>query len=222
MNAHSTRVLLALRRFVAAPIPPSQLRVRGVLPDPEAHVRVILRGHEEITIDFPIWLPDHSERYAPMWYVSALRELAEAVESGRINDFQGVSIKAETLMEQGIINPQITTSDDDAMDFIVGDLAGDPLWHDAAGSIEADVYTLAGFQQMDEKVVRVYVHSAGRVIGLDLAVQNRKGTGPRSPGWWASTKVVAILRDEATLAAHRITGSDDAFCDALFDLTRWA
>ncbi|MEE4545669.1 hypothetical protein V2S66_27340 [Streptomyces sp. V4-01] len=222
MNAHSTRVLLALRRFVAAPIPPSRLRVRGVLPAPESHVRVMLHGQGNITVDLPIWRPDRSDRYAPMWYVSALRELADAVQSGRMENPGTEPVKGDALIAQGVIGAEIATTEDEAVDFIVGDLAGDPLWHDAAGSIEPDVYTLAGFQQIDEKVVRVYVHHAGRVIGLDLAAQNRKATGPRSPGWWASTKIVAILRDEATLAAHRSTGTDDPFCDALFDLTRWA
>ncbi|MFF5705684.1 hypothetical protein ACFY7H_24845 [Streptomyces sp. NPDC012794] len=75
----------------------------------------------------------------------------------------------------------------------------------------------------DPDTVRVYLAHGNRTLGIDLAVRDDTGT-PRTVGWWAASKLIALLRPEepTTLAAHRVHDARDPLCEAVYDLTNWA
>ncbi|MFJ4778154.1 hypothetical protein [Streptomyces sp. NPDC088762] len=58
--------------------------------------------------------------------------------------------------------------------------------------------------------------------GIDLPLTD-DGT-LRPPQWWASAKLIALLRPDepTTLAVHRNHDAQDPLCQAVYDLTDWA
>ncbi|MEU9030690.1 hypothetical protein AB0D46_24850 [Streptomyces sp. NPDC048383] len=120
-----------------------------------------------------------------------------------------------------IVADQVEVTLDDGIDYLIADLAGDPLWQNQPPTIDPNLYILAGFDHCHLDIVRVYLDHDHRTIGIDLADTTRE---PRTVGWWASTKLAALLRpeDTTTLAAHQVHAATDPLCDAIYDLTPWA
>ncbi|WP_225849909.1 hypothetical protein [Streptomyces sp. HPF1205] len=224
MDDHFSRTLLALRRFIGVPLPGTELRVHGLISLPESAIRVLLgtQGAAQRPVDLPLHRGDGPEKFPPWWYVTAIRDVAVWMSGRNDADAEPEALEAEFLFSRRIVSEEISPTLDDALDFVIADLVGDPLWHDAAASIAPEIYTLVGFRLLNENSVRVYLRYDAEVIGVGLSVLDRTSGHPRSTGWWASTKVVAILRDAATLAAHVVPAADDPYCDAVYDLTRWA
>lgn len=224
MDDHFSRTLLALRRFIGATIPHTELRMRGLLRVSDSKIRVLLGGEgvRQWSIDLPVSTADGSEKVAPWWYVTALRDIATWIWGHGDATLDSEVVDAEYLLSQGVISRDIGSNLDDALDFVIADLVGDPLWHDATASVAPEIYTLVGFRIVGERSVRTYLRYGAGVVGIGFSVVDGASGSPRSTGWWASTKLVAILRDEATLEAHRVPDAEDAYCDAVYDLTRWA
>ncbi|MFF5707265.1 hypothetical protein ACFY7H_32975 [Streptomyces sp. NPDC012794] len=67
---------------------------------------------------------------------------------------------------------------DDGIDYLIADLAGDPLWQNSPPSIDPDLYVLTGFDHHRPDTVRVYLAHDNHTIGIDLAVRDDTGTPP--------------------------------------------
>ncbi|GHF41765.1 MULTISPECIES: hypothetical protein [Streptomyces] len=228
MDKHCTRVLLTLRRYIGVPLPGTELYVRGLRPAGNS-IRLRLGDSQSgsLLVDLPTRRAESDEWIPTWWYVGALRGIARWATDHQTA--AGVRaepevIGADTLTEAGVLPHDADVTDADSLDYVIGDLAGDPLWHGAAGSAAPDLYRMVGFDAHSPGFVRVYLVRDGRTIGLDLATRDTKTAEPRTVGWWASTKLIALLNpdDEQTLAAHRRDDADDPYCEAVYDLTEWA
>ncbi|AUY49358.1 hypothetical protein [Streptomyces sp. CB01881] len=235
-DAGLLRTLLALRRYVAAPLPGTALRVCGFVRPEAGRVRVYLVGGAAdgpgaTAVDLPVRTPDGRSQ-PPWWYVGALCELALLLgESHRLlpaaptDPFCRRAVDAVPLLAAGLLAQEVRADVDDALDYVIADLGGDPLWHGARASVAPDLYTLTGFVRRAPGVARVHLDHGGRRIGVDLATSAGDGR-PWVPGWWVSAKLTAVLgpRDAATLAAHRdrSRSAADPSCEAVYDLTTWA
>lgn len=225
------RTLLALRRYVAAPLPGTALRLCGFVHPGRGRVRLYLaeradaEGPAVTAVDVPTRLPGGTPR-PPWWYVGLLRELAPLLGGSAdapADPFCGRAVDAGPLLAAGLLPDEAGADGDDALDYVIADLVGDPLWAEARATVAPELYTLTGFVRSAPGAVRVYLGHDGRVIGVDLATCGGDGT-PRMPGWWASAKLLAILNpgDAATLEAHRAADRPDPYCEAVYDLTAWA
>jgi hypothetical protein len=177
------------------------------------------------TVDLPVQHRVETGAYSPWWYVGAVRQVATWISEQKSPEDipeDGGAVDADYLFAHGIVGDQTEVSPDDALDFVVADMAGDPLWNNGEASVEPDVYVLVGFRRLDADRVRIYLRHGERITGIDLATVDRESGHPRVPGWWASTKVVAILRDAETLAVHASPTAEDPYCDRVHDLTTWA
>ncbi|MFD3870299.1 hypothetical protein [Streptomyces sp. NPDC058623] len=224
MDDHFAHALLTLRRFIGVPLPATDWRIRAVLrPDPDRiRVRLVDSLGRAVTVDLPT---RHGREQGTWWYAGALRHTATWLTQDTMPPpgEDGLPyLDVSTLLGTVVSEPAETTLDD-GIDYLIADLAGDPLWQGAQPSIDPALYVLAGFDHHHPDTVRVYLDHDARTIGIDLSVRSETGA-PRTVGWWAATKLIALLRPEdiATLAAHRVHGVTDPLCDAVYDLTNWA
>jgi hypothetical protein len=228
-DTHTTDVLLALRRFIGVPVPDTRLRLRGFVRTGEAlQLRLADPERRHLRLLLPTSRPDEAAPIPTWWYVGAVRHAARwAVANGRFSPEgdEAQVVDGESLIADGVIPAAIEATADDSLDYVVGDLLADPAWH-SQHSPAPELYQLVGFDLIAEDRVRVYLALpyAPRTIGIDLAVVDEETGRPRSTGWWASTKLNAILTPDepTTLAAHRVPEAQDTNCDAVYDLTRWA
>ncbi|MGW1912641.1 hypothetical protein ACWCQS_18435 [Streptomyces sp. NPDC002076] len=180
-----------------------------------------------MTLALPVSRPDEAVPIPTWWYVRALRHAARwAVTNGRLSTegHEAQVVDGETLIADGVIPAATETTADDSLDYVIGDLLADPAWH-SQHSPAPELYQLIGFDLMTEDRVRVYLALpySPRTIGVDLAVVDEETGKPRSTGWWASTKLNAILTPDepTTLAVHLVPDARDPNCEAVYDLTRW-
>ncbi|URM89105.1 hypothetical protein LUW75_02740 [Streptomyces sp. MRC013] len=234
MENLSSRVLLALRRFIGVPLSGTAWYVYGAHPlgDPVFRVRLNGPGHPaepvgSLLVDLPLPASTAEDR-GWWWYVGALRRitrLLSGTESPLAYGDDGVAVvdAAAVLGKEGFPDePEVTL--EDGADYVVGDLCGDALWHGTPASAAPGLYRMVGFDLRTSDTLRVYLSHQNRVIGVDLAVRDG-GTGrPRIVGWWASAKLTALLRpdDPASPAVHKVPGTGDPVREAVYDLTRWA
>jgi len=229
MGDFPTSVLLVLRRFVAVPIDGTDYCVQAAYRwDAGGYrVRLVSPSAASFVVDLPNRWPD-GQRVADWWYVGAVRHVAQRAWSDGLTttrpDESLPVADAAALAAEGRLSPEIEVTPQDALDYVVADFVGDPLWHDAPASAAPDLYRLVGFDLRTPAVLRLYLECGYGTIGVDLAVFDEDAQPPRSVGWWASTKLIAILNpdDHETLPAHRVEGAKDPLCDAVYDLTRWA
>ncbi|MEU0271885.1 hypothetical protein [Streptomyces sp. NPDC006307] len=229
MDDFPSRVLLTLRRFIGVPLPGTDYYLHAAYPAGEASYRVHLvsASSDSLVVVLPRTSPG-GEEIGTWWYTGALRATARLAQRGGLSGFPyehgHAVIDVEDLVVRGEVSQDIEVTASDALDYVVGDLVGDPLWHGAAASAAPDLYRLVGFDLRTPAVVRVYLARGDRVIGVDLAVRDDESGQPRMVGWWASAKVIAILNPDApeTLAAHRVHVMRDPVCEEIYDLTRWA
>jgi hypothetical protein len=229
MDDFPSRVLLTLRRFIGVPLPGTDYYLQAAYPaGPSSYrVRLVSGSSGGLVVVLPRTLPD-GEEVGTWWYAGALRATARLAQRGGLAGFPYKHghpvVDVAQLLERGEVSQDIEVTATDALDYVVGDLIGDPLWHDAAASAAPDLYRLVGFDLRTPAVVRVYLARGDRVIGVDLPVRDDESGQPRMVGWWASTKVIAILNPDApeTLAVHRVHGLTDEVCDEIYDLNRWA
>ncbi|MEU4065900.1 hypothetical protein AB0F25_26365 [Streptomyces wedmorensis] len=221
MERQATEILLALRRFVAAPIPGTAWRLRAFLPA-SGVIRVRLEDDTSRTV--LIELP-HRPGAAPAslgswWYVGALRDAARwAVDSTEVDVFD-----LDTLTAAGVLPDGVEVTVDDGLDYVVADLVGDPYWHASQATVAPDLYHLVGFDTRHHGVVRLYCALPERgVIGIDVGTTDPESGAMRPVGWWASTKLIALLNPEApeSLEALRVPAAEDPHCDAVYDATVW-
>lgn len=227
MDKHFARVLLALRRFIAVPLPGTPYRIRGLIRIDNERIRVKLVGEENtegfISLDLPVCQPGSDEQFGMWWYVAALRRFALHARDTSQGNLAGRVIDGVDLLASGILLPDGEVSPDDSVDYIIADLVGDPLWYEAAASAYPELYELAGFDLRSRDTLRVYLLYKGRAIGVDLATVDSESGAPRSVNWWAATKLVsAISPEDSTLLAHEEHGAEDPHCQAVYDLTNWA
>ncbi|WP_225827119.1 hypothetical protein [Streptomyces naphthomycinicus] len=228
-DTHTIDVLLALRRFIGVPVPDTRLRLRGLVRAGEVlRLRLTDPERREMTLVLPVRRPNEASPIATWWYVGALRHAARWAEAnGRLSRAgqQAQVLDGETLIADGVIPVAAETTADDSLDYVIGDLLADPAWH-GQHSPAPELYQLIGFDLMAEDRLRVYLDLpyAPRTIGVDLAVVDEDSGKPRSTGWWASTKLNAILTPDepTTLAVHLVPDARDPNCDAVYDLTHWA
>lgn len=224
-----TRVLLTLRRFIGAPLPGTDYYINAAHPVGGNHYRVRLASSTSgpLTMDLPQRWAD-GEQIGTWWYVGALRRTAQMASDGSLPDIRDDSgqrvVDVGHLVEAGKLSKDSAVTGQDSLDYVIADLAGDPLWHDAAASIDTDLYCLTGFDLRTPSVLRVYLLYCRGTIGVDLALHDADTGRHRNVGWWASAKLIAILNpdDHETLAVHRVHVVVDPACDAVYDLTRWA
>ncbi|MFF4580520.1 hypothetical protein ACFY15_19335 [Streptomyces sp. NPDC001373] len=224
MDDHFTEVLLVLRRFVGVPVPATDWRIRALVrPDGERiRVRLADTAGRNVLVDLPT---SFGRERGSWWYVGALRRTAGGLAGGTVSvaaERQGIPYVDVAELVGSVVPEAAEITLDDGIDYLVADLAGDPLWHGATPSAAPELYVLAGFDHHHPGVVRVYLDHEGRTIGVDLPLTDH-GTLPPVQ-WWASTKLIALLHPEepATLAAHRTHDALDPFCEAVYDLTNWA
>ncbi|MER5502596.1 hypothetical protein ABT096_36140 [Streptomyces sp. NPDC002561] len=83
---------------------------------------------------------------------------------------------------------------DDGLDYVVADLVGDPYGHAPAAAVAPDLYHLVGFDTRHHGVVRLYCALPERgFIGIDVGTTDPESGTFRPVGWWASTKLIALL-----------------------------
>ncbi|MEU7283448.1 hypothetical protein AB0A69_32420 [Streptomyces sp. NPDC045431] len=231
MDDSSSRVLLTLRRFIGVPLPGTDYYLHAAYPAGEAsyRVRLVSASSGSLVVLLPRAWPDGGQ-IGTWWYAGALRATARLAHRGGLagipyeHGHRHAVVDVEELVARGEVSQDIEVTPSDGLDYVVGDLVGDPLWHGAAASVDSHLYRLIGFDLRTPDVVRVYLARGDRVLGVDLAVRDDESGQPRLVGWWASAKVIAILNPDApeTLAAHRVLVMSDEVCDEIYDLTRWA
>ncbi|MFG2616992.1 hypothetical protein ACGFXC_05160 [Streptomyces sp. NPDC048507] len=177
--------LMTLRRYIGAPLPATGRRSRATLrTDPERiRIRLADPSGQAATVDLPT---RYGREQGTWWYAGALRHTA-------------------AWLTPATLPPTA----DDGIDYLIADLAGDPLWQNAMPSIAPALYILAGFDHHHPDTVRVYLDHDDRTIGIDLAVRDTTGA-PRTVGWWAYTKLAALLRPVTSrygTALHQPRGS---------------
>ncbi|AJF67733.1 hypothetical protein [Streptomyces vietnamensis] len=222
MERDAGEILLALRRFIAAPILGTAWRLRAFLPA-SGLIRVRLEDDTPRTV--LIELP-HRPGAAPAslgswWYVGALRDAARWAADSTEADV----LDLDTLTAAGVLPDAVEVTLDDALDYVVADLVGDPYWHDYAATVAPDLYRLVGFDTRDRGVVRLYLALPERgTIGIDVGTTDSESGESRPVGWWASTKLIALLNPDApeSLEALRVPGVLDSHCDGVYDATAWA
>jgi hypothetical protein len=228
MDDHLSGALLVLRRYIAAPVPGTALRLCGLFAMDEHRLRLRLTDDSAgtVALDLPTAL---AEEHGVRWYATALRHAAGwMTEQGMPRAGSGPEERIDgtaLLDEQDVLPHEPEDTTEDTLDYLIGDLIGDPLWHARTASTEPQLYTLLGFDTRAGGVVRLYLrHHDGRVIGVDVSTRSRRTDVPRGTGlWWPAAKLIAVLNpgDHATLAAHRVRGAHDPHCEAVYDLTRW-
>ncbi|QCX81758.1 hypothetical protein C9F11_40890 [Streptomyces sp. YIM 121038] len=229
MDVFPSRVLLTLRRFIGTPLPGTDYCVQAAHRSGNDHCRVRLASPTSgsFLADLPERWPD-GQQIGDWWYVGALRHAAQSARDQGLppvrDDEDLPVVDLADVESAGLLARDIEVTAQDALDYVIADLVGDPLWHDAAASAAPDLYRLVGFDLRTPAVLRVYLWCDYGTIGVDLAVYDDDARRPRSVGWWASTKLIAILNpdDRETLPAHRADGVTDPLCDAVYDLTEWA
>ncbi len=222
MGRGVTEILLALRRFIAAPVPGTAWRLRAFLPA-SGFIRVRLEDDTSRTV--LIELP-HRPGAAPTslgswWYVGALRDAARWAADNTTTDV----FTLDRLTAAGVLPDEVEITWDDGLDYVVADLVGDPYWHDPAATVAPDLYHLVGFDTRGRGVVRLYLALPERgTIGIDVATADPESRESRPVGWWASTKLIALLNPDASesLEALRIPGAIDPHCGGVYDATAWA
>ncbi|GHG60260.1 hypothetical protein [Streptomyces griseocarneus] len=209
-------------------MPGTELYVRGLRPAGNS-IRLRLGDSQSgsLLVDLPTRRAESDEWIATWWYVGALRDITRWATDPQTTAgayAEPEVIDAATPAEAGVLPHDAEVTGADSLDYVLGDLADDPLWHGAAGSAAPDLYRMVGFDAHSPGIVRVYLVGDGRTIGVDLATRDTKTAEPRSVGWWASTKLIALLNpdDEQTLAAHHRDDTDDPCCEAVYDLAEWA
>ncbi|WP_329404887.1 hypothetical protein [Streptomyces melanogenes] len=229
MDDFPTRVLLTLRRFIGVPLPATDYSIHAAYQTNGNRYRVRLASPTSASIN--VDLPRHGadgEQIGTWWYVGALRQTARMASVGTLpfvrDDHGHRVVEAADLVAVGKLSVEGELTEQDALDYVIGDLTGDPLWHEAAASAAPDLYRLVGFDLRTRAVVRVYLLCDYGTIGVDLALYDADTGRARNVGWWAATKLIAILNpdDGETLAAHRVYVTTDPVCDAVYDLTNWA
>ncbi|MFD4828997.1 hypothetical protein ACFWPV_03925 [Streptomyces uncialis] len=234
MEDFSSRVMLALRRFIGVPLPGTAWYIHGAHPlgDTVFRVRLHSPGHPaepagSLLVDFPLPASAAEDR-GWWWHVGALRRITRLIPETRIplaygEDGVAVVDAAAVLEEERFPDePEVTL--EDGVDYVIGDLCGDTLWHEAPASAVPDLYRMVGFDLLTSSTLRVYLSHHSRVIGVDLAVRDSETGRLRNVGWWASAKLMTLLRpdDPDSLAVHQVPDTEDPACEAVYDLTRWA
>ncbi|MFJ8016983.1 hypothetical protein [Streptomyces sp. NPDC096339] len=223
MDDHFTDTLLVLRRFIGVPLPATDWRVRAMVrPDADRiRIRLADTAGRAVLVDLPT---GHGREHGTWWYAGALRHTAAWLTENPMPPAgeQGLPYVDVAPLIGSVVPDGGEVTLDDAIDYLIADLSGDPLWKGEPPSVAPDLYVLAGFDHRRPGIVRVYLDHQNRTIGIDLPIAN-DGT-PRPVQWWASAKLIALLHPEepTTLAAHRVHGAPDPLCEAVYDLTRWA
>lgn len=233
MEDFSSRVLLALRRFIGVPLPGTAWYVHGAHPLGDTVFRVRLNSPDHsaepvgsLLVDLPLPASAEEER-GWWWYVGALRRITRLIsESGgpiAYSDDGVAVVDAVALLKQENFPDEPEVTLEDGVDYVIGDLCGDALWHETPASAAPDLYRMVGFDLRTSDTLRVYLSHQNQVIGVDLAVRDGETGQPRIVGWWASAKLMALLRpdDPASLAVHKVPDTGDPICEAVYDLTRW-
>lgn len=228
MDDHPSGALLVLRRYIAAPVPGTALRLCGLFAPDEHRLRLRLTDDSAaiVALDLPT---APAREHGVRWYATALRHAAGwMTERGMPRAGSGSEERvdgAALMSEQGALPHEPEDTTEDALDYLIGDLVGDPLWHAQTASAEPQLYTLLGFDTQAGGVVRLYLrHHDGRTVGVDVSTRSRRTRAPRGAGlWWPATKITAVLNpdDHTTLAAHHLGDVHDPRCEAVYDLTRW-
>ncbi|MFF5634920.1 hypothetical protein [Streptomyces sp. NPDC012825] len=152
------------------------------------------------------------------WYVGALRDAARWAADNATTDV----LTLAGLTATGVLPDEVEITWDDGLDYVVADLVGDPYWHDPAATVAPDLYHLVGFDTRDRGVVRLYLALPARgTIGMDVATADPKSRKSRPVGWWASTKLIALLNPDASesLEALRVPGAVGPHCGGVYDAT---
>ncbi|MER6216103.1 hypothetical protein ABT213_18840 [Streptomyces sp. NPDC001674] len=224
MDDHFTEALLALRRFIGVPLPATDWRIRAMTrPDGDRiRVRLADTAGQNVLVDLPT---SFGRERGSWWYVGALRHTAGGLAAGTVSlaaERQGTAYVDVAELVGSVVSEAAEVTLDDGIDYLIADLAGDPLWHGATPSVAPELYVLAGFDHHAPGVVRVYLDLEGRIIGVDLPLSD-DGT-LRPVQWWASAKLTALLHPEepTTLTAHQLHDAHDPLCEAVYDLTDWA
>lgn len=224
MDDHFTEALLVLRRFIGVPLPATDWRIRALMrPDGERiRVRLADTAGQNVLVDLPI---SFGRERGSWWYVGALRHTAGGLAAGTVSvtaERQGIPYVDVAELVGSLVPAAAEVTLDDGIDYLIADLVGDPLWHDAMPSAAPELYVLTGFDHHHPDVVRIYLDHEGRTIGVDLPLSD-DGT-LRPVQWWASAKLIALLHPEepTTLAAHQAHDAHDPLCEAVYDLTDWA
>ncbi|MEU5404300.1 hypothetical protein ABZ348_34015 [Streptomyces sp. NPDC005963] len=235
MEVLSSRVLLALRPFIGVPLPGTAWYVHGAHPLGDTVFRVRLHNPDHsaepagsLLVDLPLPVSAAEDRGWWWYVVGALRRITHLIsEAGLPLTYRddGVALvdAAAVLEREGFPDePEVTL--EDGVAYVISDLCRDALWHEAPASAAPSLYRIVGFDLRPSGALRVYLSHQNRVIGVDLAVRDSETGQPRTVGWWASTKLTALLRpdDPASLAAHKVSDTGDPVCEAVYDLTRWA
>ncbi|MCB5163932.1 hypothetical protein LG634_03655 [Streptomyces bambusae] len=225
MERKAVEVLLALRRFVGVPLPGTGWRVRGFLPGAGVvRVRLGDGAGRKVEVELPYRPGVAPASLGSWWYVGALRGAAQWVAEGGAAGVVG----ADELAAAGVLPEAVEVTADDGLDYVVADLVGDPYWHAPAGTVAPDLYRLTGFDLRERGVVRLYLDLPDRgTVGIDVATAEPAGADGAEPGalrpvgWWASTKIIALLNAPESLEALRVAATDP-HCDAVYDATAWA
>ncbi|MEU2251262.1 hypothetical protein [Streptomyces sp. NPDC019224] len=220
MAQDTAEILLALRRYVPAPIPGTAWQLRAVLPE-AGLIRFRLKDgtSRSIQIELPHRPGAAPASYGSWWYVGALRRAVHWADSSGAD-----VLTLEALDAAGVLPDAVEVTEDDGLDYVVADLAGDPYWHEPTAGVAPELYRLIGFDTRDRGVVRLYLELPGReTAGIDVDTIASRSGELRPVGWWASTKLIALLNPDApeNLADLRVPGVDDPYCDVVYDATAW-
>ncbi|MEU8437269.1 hypothetical protein AB0F18_31105 [Streptomyces sp. NPDC029216] len=224
MDDHFTEALLVLRRFIGVPLPATDWRIRAMTRPDGERIRVRLgdTAGRSVLVDLPT---SRGRERGTWWYVGALRHTAVGLATGTVpvEAVQQGDPYVDVAELVGSVVPEAAeVTLDDGIDYLIADLAGDPLWHAATPSVAPELYVLTGFDHHAPGVVRVYLDHEGRTIAVDLPLSDDGALRPVQ--WWVSAKLVALLHPEepTTLAVHQNHSAQDPLCEAVYDLTDWA
>lgn len=147
MDDHPSGALLVLRRYIAAPVPGTALRLCGLFAPDEHRLRLRLTDDSAaiVALDLPT---APAREHGVRWYATALRHAAGwMTERGmpRAGSGSEERVDGAALMSgQGALPHEPEDTTEDALDYLIGDLVGDPLWHAQTASAEPRLYTLLG------------------------------------------------------------------------------
>ncbi|MFI9616532.1 hypothetical protein ACIHCM_33455 [Streptomyces sp. NPDC052023] len=148
MEDFFSRVLLALRRFIGVPLPGTAWYLYGAHPLGNTVFRVWLNGPGHpaeragsLLVDLPLPASASEER-GWWWYVGALRRITRLIsETGSAlaygDDGVVVVVDVGAVLEQETFPDEPEVTLEDGVDYLIGDLGGDALWHETPASASA-------------------------------------------------------------------------------------
>ncbi|GGZ39158.1 hypothetical protein GCM10010387_36570 [Streptomyces inusitatus] len=208
------------RTFIGVPLSGMAWYIHGAHPlgDTAFRVRLHSPGHpaepaDSLLVGLPLPASAAEDR-GWWWYVGALRRITCLISKTRIplayGDDGVAVVDAAAVLEQESFPDEPEATVEDGVDYVIGDLRGDALWHEAPASAVPGLYRIVGFDLRTSDTLCVYPSHQNRVIGIDLAVRDSETGRPRTVGWWASAKLMALLRpeDPESLAVHKVPGTE--------------